>query len=207
MNYKKLAFVAMLSAASSTVIAGGFDGPFVQAGIGLAHTRMEMSNSNGTSNAISDDSLVGQLSGGYSKSFGQFNLAGSVFYDIGKQKAGSQNMGTAGQLNSELKNTWGVSIEPGWNINPTTLAYAKFSYVDTDMKRSGSANGVRVGSTHSLSGFGYGLGIKHLFTKNWYGYAEIQKVDFDDVDSSMRHGSVSTEPKQITGFVGAGYRF
>jgi hypothetical protein len=41
MNLNKLVLAAALSAASSVTIAGGFDGPFVQAGIGFANSQTD----------------------------------------------------------------------------------------------------------------------------------------------------------------------
>lgn len=211
MNYKKLAIIAALSAASSGVLAGGFDGPFVQAGIGGAHSRTDIRFTGWFDANESDSTVNGQIAGGYSKSFGQFNLAGSAFYLLGDQRAGEKTIQDSNGLHKismKLKNTWGISIQPGYNFTPSTLGYLKFGYTQTrgDWTYVNHASG-----ESTFDGVSYGIGAKHQLAQNLYGYAEIQQTNFNRNKVHMtvdgNHYTDSFKPESLTGFVGIGYQF
>jgi opacity protein-like surface antigen len=213
---KKLLFV-LLSSAATTVFAGGFDGPFVQAYIGAATSQSKISSDSSIdppsiNSNQSETSFLGQIAGGYSHSFGSFNLAGSAFYNVGDQNAGTFNSArsTAGSnlnLTGKLSNTWGVAIEPGWNFDSTTLGYAKFAYVGTTYKlndsytepgysQSGSGN-------TNFNGVGYGVGLKKLIDKNIYVGGEVVYTQFN----SKTDGGLTLKPNQMSYMIGLGYKF
>lgn len=198
MKFKKLAMLAALSAASSFTVAApaAFDGPFVQAGIGYANAEFEVSQG-GTTVKTDDDNFIGQIAGGWSQSFGQWNLAGSAYYVIGDQEAGKATDGI-NTIDLKAKNTWGISIDPGYYFTPKTLGYVKLGYAQTTGKASGDASG-----DETFNGFAYGLGVKYAFSPNLYGVAEIQQTDFQDKTVS----GYKFEPNTFTAIVGVGYKF
>lgn len=223
MKLKKLMVVASLAGISSVSMAGGFDGPFVQLGIGGSATSSKTSgdetlaNINGTTNSGSFNGLV---SAGWSQEIANsgFNLAADLFYVIGNQDAGQNNAsytGSAGfwerqSLNSKLKNTFGIAVEPGWNFTNDTLGYVKLAWVNSRINLSDSYSESNPSNNNSGSwqgttnGFGYGLGAKHLFTQNIYGAIDLMGVSYSSC-SVGQTGSV--QPTQFIGFASIGYKF
>ena len=191
MKFKKLAMLAALSAASSFAVAApaAFDGPFVQAGIGYANAEVEQTPGGTTD----DDNFIGQIAGGWSQSFGQWNLAGSAYYVIGDQEAGRIN-----NVDFKGQDTWGISIDPGYYFTPKTLGYVKLGYIQTTGKASGGISG-----DETFNGYAYGLGLKYAYTPNLYGVVEVQQAEFED----KTIGGVKFEPNGFTAIVGVGYKF
>lgn len=235
MKFQKLAIAAALGAASTLAVAGGFDGPFVQLGIGGASTSTKVSNltfdnsdinGNGTK---SSGSFNGLVSGGYSQDFGAFNeslkgfnLAANLFYVIGNQNSGNSSMAgvdgwgdqRAGNFNYKLKNTWGISVEPGWNFTESTLGFVKLAWVNTQFNGNGSyssssadpsATGT-LNESKTLNGFGYGLGVKQLVTKNIFLGVDLMGVTYNSFTPSDS-GGANFKPSQFMGFASVGYKF
>jgi len=237
MKFQKLAIAAALGAASTLAVAGGFDGPFVQLGIGGSATQNKVSdattndggNLNGTQ---SGGSFNGLVAAGYSQDFGAFNdslkgfnLAANLFYVIGNQKAGSNSSswnsttdaGVVGSLNGnyKLQNTWGISIEPGWNFTDSTLGYVKLAWVNSQAKSNITYSDTAGGSdwingNKNINGFGYGLGVKHLVTKNIFVGVDLMGVTYgNSFNNSDSKGDSFAKNKfsQFMGFASVGYKF
>ena len=226
MKLKHLAVPALI-ALSSSAFAGGFDGPSLQAGISLsvAQTSLKDYSPDGK---VSDNAAVGNLSLNYSKSFGKFNLGGGVFSMLGTQNSGSlqsfaTDTGTRGETDFvggtgglwsdrfELKNVWGISVEPGLNLNESTLVYAKFSYVrakGTNVYNYPQEAQPLGSASRNHSGMGVGAGVKFKLSDNLYGMVEVEQVNFNT--KSYYDAADTTEtykPRLVKGTIGIGYRF
>lgn len=172
---------------------------------------------------ISQGSFNGILSAGYSKSIAdtRFNLAANLFYVIGNQKAGSKssyttfntNQGTEDYSQSgnfKLQNTWGISVEPGWNFTESTLGYFKLAWVNSDYKASIAESGSLVDDpgtsnySKQVNGFGYGIGMKHLLTENVFLGVDVLGVSYQ---SMKQTDIVNARPTQWMGFASIGYKF
>lgn len=177
----------------------------------------------------SSGSFNGLVSAGYSQDFGVFNeslkgfnLAANLFYVIGNQNAGSTSMsGTDGRgdqrsanLSYKLKNTWGISVEPGWNFTESTLGFVKLAWVNTQFNGNGSfsnsngaadANGT-ISESKTLNGFGYGLGVKQLVTKNIFVGVDLMGVTYNSYTPADSGGN-TFKPSQFMGFASVGYKF
>lgn len=229
-----------LAGLSTAVCAGGFDGFNVDLGIGGAGTSTKVSGSdqfdvaggptfNGTTNS---GSFNGMATLGYSQEIADsgFNLAANLFYVIGNQKSGALNNGgnftdTNGDSltlnqnvqNVSMKNTWGISVEPGWNFGKTTLGYAKLAWVNSNLNSTATVYGYNnttsqtadVNGSQSfnknVNGFGYGIGAKQLITDNLYLKAEVMGVSYGS--ASFGDGAYSNKPTQVMGFASIGYKF
>lgn len=212
-----------LIALSSAAFAGGFDGPSLQAGISLSTAQTSLKNYS-PDGKVSDNAAAGNLSVSYSKSFGKYNLAGSVFAMPGTQNSGSLQSfaedsgtgdsfvgGTGGLWSDrfELKNVWGISVEPGLNLNETTLVYAKFSYVSATGTNSFNypQEAVPLGSaSRKHSGLGLGAGVKFKLADNLYGMVEVEQINFN-TKSYYSEVPETYKPRLIKGTIGIGYRF
>lgn len=235
MKFQNLAIAAALGSASALAVAGGFDGPFVQLGIGGAGTSSKVSGVPASSTGAdlngtdSQGSFNGLVAAGYSQdlgalnsSLGGLNLAANIFYVIGEQKAGSKTSSGVNQWNdsltlsgkNKLNNTFGISIEPGWNFTKETLGYLKLAWVNTQLKGTLSYNYVDAGdpaqstsgsdnSSKNINGFGYGLGVKQMITSNIFASVDLMGVSYQ----SYKNDGISVKPSQFMGFASLGYKF
>ncbi len=200
-----------LFACSSLAMAAGFNGFSVQlgAGMGMAQTELTNYSPDGT---VGDNSAFGNLALNYSKAFGQFNLAGGLFMQLGNMNSGSlrsfaADTGGVWSDSFKLKKIWGVSIEPGFNLSPSTLVYGKFSYVQASGENTYDYGGGDAGSaTRKHGGFGYGVGARFNFSSNLYGMIEVEQVQFDS-KSYYNDVPETYKPSMLRGIVGVGYRF
>ena len=214
MSKRKILVGVVLSAIAGIAAAGSFDGPYVQLGIGGASTETQTTYPSvlvnlpgfNTGANSSGGSFLGQILGGYSQSFDKFNIAANVFYNIGNQDSGSNNYslsGSNGYLNAnqsfQMKNTWGVSLEPGLYVTEKTLGYLKLSYFNSQLNYNASYSASIISpsysesgsynSSTSMNGIGYGIGAKQMFTDNIYGFVEYQYVQYDKWNDSGLFGS------------------
>lgn len=248
---KKLFYVvSMLAGLMSTPILHAqqvFDGINTQLGLGVVGSQVNANgtgdeswygssplNVNGNTNGTR---LVGLASIGYSKSFSSYNLAANLFYVIGNQSAGGTSASGAmsdvtpdGPSNTvtenltssyTLKNTWGISLEPGYYFDKDVLAYLKLAYVTTTLQSNISCNSSDgycpnqiSSSSQNLNGFGYGLGIKKMFTDSIYGAIDVLGVTYGNVNKSYNLSPYSTasnnagfKTTQYMGFISVGYKF
>lgn len=242
---KIIATTIATSLLSGAALAGGFDGPFVQLGIGGSSTWTNVSGSTIESsefaNPVSLDgtssrgSFNGLVAGGWSQSVGDagFNLAANIFYVIGNQNAGQKSSSTDAvfqgrnftypysvneSYSSKAENTFGISVEPGWNFTESTLGYVKLAWVNTRVNTNYtlSADGqslINSNPSSTYNGFGYGIGVKQLLTKNiflgvdlmgvTYGSKSITAYTFEDGSQMTANAKAS----QFMGFASLGYKF
>lgn len=229
-----------------------FDGFNFQLGIGATQSQVNASNTidptilpnpniDGTSSATR---LNGIASIGYSQSFDNlfkgFNLAANVFYVIGNQSAGSLGKTTNGVLATnettpltetlsgsyKVKNTWGISLEPGYYINKNLLGYLKFAYVSSSASVSATCSTNDLGCLGSdgsfssnasttfnktINGIGYGAGGKYQITKDIYAALDFLYIDYSKINQTISWAGLPTnasfKPQQYMGFISVGYRF
>ncbi|WP_199052538.1 outer membrane protein [Aquitalea sp. ASV15] len=198
---KKIVLFAALLGAASTSSAGGFDGLFAEAKLGYAHSKTDFDGI-----SPSDNSTVGEISLGYSKAFGEYNLAGTAYVILGDQKAGSisgTDGSVSGTVNAKGTNTWGIAVEPGFNVNDNTLVYAKLGYTQTtgelDVNATVNGTAVRGSTSTTFNGVTFGAGAKYKFATNLYGVVEVQQTNYSSKDG--------VKPSTFMTSVGIGYKF
>lgn len=236
---KKIALCLSAAALVTNASAGNvFDGVNFQIGMGMSGTQMAATgtqdttltpnpNLNGDSNGNSPNGLT---SLGYSYSVDSFNMAANAFYVIGNQAAGSpsysgtSNGGVSETLSAtyKLKNTWGLSVEPGFYFDEKTLGFLKLAYVQTNMQANmycdasdQACENRSIGPfTGTLRGFGYGLGVKHMFDHNLYGAIDVLGVSYNSMNRTYSwlstidtNNDANFKPSQWMGFVSIGYKF
>lgn len=173
-------------------------------------------------------SFVGRIDAGWSQSYEKFNLGAGLFYIIGNQDAGSNSFSKTGTSGSDtatlsgsqsfkLENSWGINLEPGYYITEKTLGYLKFSWFNSTVNANsnigatytigGQSGSIGAGTTtnNTVNGAGFGIGAKQMFTKNIYGYAEYQYVQYGSTTDN--NAGASYKPNQNYGMVGLGYKF
>ena len=229
-----------------------FDGFNFQLGLGATQSQINGSNTNDRTilpNAsINGSSSATRLNGlasiGYSQSFDNlfkgFNLAANIFYVIGDQSAGNESNTTNGVFANngrtpitetltasyKVKNTWGISLEPGYYINENFLGYLKFAYVSSSASVSATCSSSDGGCLRSdgsygfnsslsidktIYGVGYGAGGKYHITKEIYAALDFLYVDYSKINQTINWAgsptNASFKPQQFMGFVSIGYKF
>lgn len=245
--------IGFISFSSLAAAQQAFDGFNFQLGIGGIQSQVNASNTQDTSlipnpninNTTTGTSFNGIASIGYSQSFDGlfkgFNLASNVFYVIGNQSAGNVSNTTNGVVTVDpslsatqnlsgsykLKNTWGISVEPGYYVSKNLLGYLKFAYVSSTANGSFSCStsdsaclsgpytyttNSSFSSNKTINGVGYGFGGKYQITQNVYGALDFLYVDYSKISqdfswTGINVSSASFKPQQYMGFLSIGYKF
>ncbi len=170
---------------SSASFAGGFDGTYIQGELGFSRGKSEVKEASGYFDGnYSQNSTVGQIAIGGSKSYDAFNLAVGAFYVAGTQKSGEKSFTMAGRnVTGKVvqKNTMGLTIEPGYNLNDKALVYAKLGYVKTTASADISVSGLgNVNDSEDYDGVVTGIGAKVRLSEHLYGVAELQQYLYND---------------------------
>jgi hypothetical protein len=199
-----LTLASTLACSSAAFAAGSFDGFYVGAGLGLRGPSSKLTEpSTGTEiDGVGRNDIFGALLAGYSFSpNGTFNIAGNVWYDLGDATTHVDSTALGASVDYRLKNTFGLSVEPGWYLATNTLGYLKLSYARTEGEFSGSV----LSESKHFDGFGYGVGLKHLLNANLFVYVEAQQRIYNS--ETFNINGVDVKPKETQGIVGVGWKF
>ncbi len=126
----------------------------------------------------------------------------------------------------EQTNRYGVSLDvaPNWRTHP----YAKVTYAWSKYKLSSSTLDCWSGSpgawssSATVSGWGFGGGLRHLQTDNLYFFAEVMWQDYGSKNENLTSlcptttsasanqnlsNTVKIDPSNVVGVIGMGWRF
>ena len=100
--------------------------------------------------------------------------------------------GTANKTSLKIQNSWSLYVAPGMKLNDSSLAYVKIAYEVGKVKSSGDTN-----IDQSITGFGYGVGLRTEINKTTFLETEIKQVNYkkftkdgSDITNSSTVGSV-----------------
>jgi opacity protein-like surface antigen len=194
-----------------------FDGPFGQIAIGAAKA-----DSNETTDSLVYSSLnaayqnfnfdktnfVGSFALGLSKSFENLNIAVTGFYNASSSNFGAQRNNNNVERQANIKDVYGLTIEPGYYINKKFITFAKIGVAWANVNITLPEANENFGKS---SGFLYGLGFKYDLYKNWYAGAELYQISFPTKSYSEDDGFVRTnytfKTKYNYGGIVIGYKF
>lgn len=214
MQIQKIVALGALAALSSGAMAGGFDGPYFQMGMGVANTKVKVADSqfSGSDTNFSNTSAIGLIGGGYSKSFGQFNLAGSAYWNFSEYKANSNTLkdgADTGTLRYKGSSNFGFTIEPGWNLSAAALVYAKLGYTQTQGSVTVDYNIAGLEGTtnekHTLRGYSFGFGGKYLIAPKVFVALDVLQSNFSK--KSYFDSSISVDPSYRSAVLSIGGMF
>jgi outer membrane immunogenic protein len=209
--------------------ADSFEGFNAQVGIGYQSTSGKIdsitngSNVNGASITQGNGSSVAGVIGlGYTKALSDsFTLGLEAEYNAAPASAGNGTMvdktgapvsPTAGTNKFTLNNQASISLVPGFAVSKDALIYAKVGYAMATLKTDANSNGTTF-SNVNVNGILVGLGAKYNFSKNVYGFAEANAIQYGNASTN---GTVTNPTQAISGtaktnayngLVGVGYRF
>jgi opacity protein-like surface antigen len=198
------AAIAVALGCGSPALAEGFDGPFVQAGIGVAHARSDIDFTGWFRDKVSDSGFNGSLSAGYALDLGQLNIAVSVSHVLAGQDGGTTVQNSPfepGERNDtvavRLHDVWTANLEPGVQVASGGLVYAKLSYsrANAHWTFSRPVYGDSFTGRMRFHGFGLGGGYKHKLGSRLYAFAEAQHTWYGKRDVPV---TVTTDGRTST---------
>jgi opacity protein-like surface antigen len=183
---------------STASIASNFSGP--EAGVSVA-----MNGGFTTLTAENKDTSFGEPSLGISL-HGGYGLAISndkvVLLGL-NYNATEVAAGTLVDESVRIKNSWSLSAAPGILLNDKTLAYVKLSY------EAGKLIGGSSGDSdeESISGYGYGAGLRTEINKTTFLQTEIKQVNYKKFNYKQGSNSYDFTPSATVGSVGVVFKF
>ena len=183
---------------SGAAMAGNFSGP--EAGASVT-----MNGGATTFTAANKDATFGGSSLG-------FRLHGGYGFDVSKDTVVLLGLDynvtdlVVGNIlgeNFKTKNSWSLSVAPGMLLNDKTLAYVKLSY------EAGKFNSSVTDSKfdQSVSGFGYGIGLRTEINKTTFLETEIKQVNYSKFTKKIDSTSFDFTTSATVGSVGVVFKF
>ena len=188
-----------LALVSTAAMASNFAGP--EAGLSVTM--------NGGATKYQEIGKKEHIFGGSSSGF---RLHGGYGFDMGNDvlvllgfnyNATELAVGKASADNLKIKNSWSLSAAPGMMLNDKTLAYVKLSYEAG--KFDFSSSDLKI--DESVSGFGYGAGLRTEINKTTFLETEIKQVNYSKFTKNVDGSNVDLTPSATVGSVGVVFKF
>ncbi|QWE20908.1 outer membrane protein [Polynucleobacter sp. AP-Kolm-20A-A1] len=197
---KKLLAASLLSVAATGAFAqaNAFEG--FSAGVKVSSVGGSTAlSSPGFSGNWGQQSVVPTIEAGYTYGVSkEIALGLTATYDLANTKLGSED-----NANIKGKNHYSLNFKPGYVFNNTTMLYAILGY--NSMTGSLNVNGASASTT--FNGFGAGVGLQTLLSKNIYVQVEAQQLTYSGVTKSIGGENVTFTPSATVGTLGLGYKF
>jgi len=187
-----------LALVSTASMAGNFSGP--EAGASVT-----MNGGATTFTAANKDTTFGGSSLG-------FRLHGGYGFDVSKDTVVLLGLDynvtdlVVGNIlgeNFKTKNSWSLSVAPGMLLNDKTLAYVKLSYEAGNLSLKVPSASV----DKSISGFGYGIGLRTEINKTTFFETEIKQVNYKKSSYKFDGDTADFTPAVTVGSVGVVFKF
>ena len=199
-----------------------FSGPYMSVGAGYQHNLIDNENVRATTGSpsfnqpsASNHDIFGQIQAGYGRDFFEkYNISVGLFYDFGGSKV-NDIKATFYQdiVKQRLENTAGIFIAPGYYINKETLVFVKAGYVHADKEyvRFKQTPNININLDDSVDGYLWGVGVKHMVSKNIFVGADLTKFSYGTSSSiASLNGlevKVSSKAEQTNALLSVGYMF
>jgi hypothetical protein len=187
-----------LALVSTASMAGNFAGPEAGASVTMngASFLFDSRSSNDYDGNYGQQSIGVKLHGGYGLDLGNDTvLVLGMDYNPTEIKSGSIQSDT-----SKIKNSWSLSVAPGMKLNDSSLAYVKLSYEAGKFSIKSSTSSIE----ESISGFGYGVGLRTEINKTTFLEAEIKQVKYEKFSYKS---AIDFTPSATVGSVGVVFKF
>ena len=188
-----------LALVSTASMAGNFAGPEAGASVTMNGGSTKFQESGQKETILGGSSLGFRLHGGYG-----FDMGNDVLVLLGVNYNATEL--SAGKLvgNSlKIKNSWSLSAAPGMLLNDKTLAYVKLSY-EAGKFNSGVSS---IKLDQSVSGFGYGAGLRTEINKTTFLETEIKQVNYSKSTKNVDGTNYDFIPSATVGSVGVVFKF
>ena len=188
--------LAMVSTAS---MAGNFAGPEAGVSVTMNGGSTKYQENGGKEYIFGGSSLGFRLHGGYG-----FDIGNDALVLLGiNYNATELSVGKLAGVNAKIKNSWSLSAAPGMLLNDKTLAYVKLSYEAGKFDFPLSDSKIN----KSVSGFGYGAGLRTEINKTTFLETEIKQVNYSKFNYKKGSDSYDFTPSATVGSVGVVFKF
>jgi hypothetical protein len=206
--------ISGLTASTSVLAAGEFEGPWVGAGMGFRgqNTKVTDNNTGQEVDGLGKNSIFGVLQGGYAWRYGDWNIGPYGFYLIGTTTSdvvtpnGGFFNGTT-SFEMKWKNQWGIGFQPGYYLSDNTVMYLKMSYNRTKAELTVNTPSGSLNPSENFGGPGIGLGMKHELSNNVILWVDAQQQYYSSKTFNVAGSSIEVKPKMTMGMFGIGYQF
>ena len=199
---KKFIFIAISILLSSVAGAqtSNFTGLSVGGNLEFKSTTLKLSASGTEFSGLGNQNIIGSVSADYGFEIGKDSvlLVGGK-YDLQNSTVVSVT-DSSGTVKLDEKEHYSVFVAPGILLNDKTLGYAKLSYESAKVDASGVTSTL---GAQSITGIGYGLGIRTHLSGNWYANVEAGRIVYSGKDIS----SITLTTGTTVGMVGLSYKF
>jgi opacity protein-like surface antigen len=206
MKKKLLALTLALSATTAFAQPSNFEGFSAGVSIGAVGVDTKVSSNDGYGFNLGESNIIPGIDLSYSMTIDKQMLIGFGFtYDLAKSKSGQVNVAGLGSIGLEAKDHYSVYVQPQYLLNNTTAVFGKLGYHKTKGTISGdfAANF----TSESITGIGFGFGVKTFINNNLFIQAEGQVVNYKEKSFDFAGAAVSYKPKSSAGIVTLGYKF
>jgi opacity protein-like surface antigen len=184
---------------SGAAMAANFSGPEAGASVTMNGGATKYQETGEKESAFGGSSLGFRLHGGYG-----FDMGNDVLVLLGvNYNATELSAGKLAGNSVKIKNSWSLSAAPGMLLNDKTLAYVKLSYEAGKFDYSSS----NIKIDKSVSGFGYGAGLRTEINKTTFLETEIKQVNYSKFNYKTGSDSIDLTPSATVGSVGMVFKF
>jgi len=201
MMKKFFILVGLIASTSAFAQADKFSGFSVGLNTGFAASTVKTVDTGDSSTfALGATNTPFDINFAYTMSLASNTTVGfGLTYDLSSPKVinvsdqSSSGLTTDGKLN----NHYSIYIEPGYAFNDSSLGYFKLGYHSGKMALEGVSK--------SITGTGYGFGMRHLIDKNLYLNLGVESITYNSATYSDL--SATAQLTQTLATVGIGYKF
>ena len=154
--------------------------------------------------SVGGDGWISSFQGAYGIEMSNSSVLGfGLTYAAGKSKSGNTTDDDDSTNDISIKNQYSLYLEPGSLLSDNTLLYGKISMERG--KFSAVSSNPANSNSKSMSGTGYGVGMRHMLDKSKFVQVELMKVGY----KSFRFDGETTDLKSSTtlGTIGIGMKF
>ncbi|MFM2036787.1 MAG: hypothetical protein RL459_2052 [Pseudomonadota bacterium] len=209
MKMNKLAVaVAVATMAFSAVQAqaqsSGFQGVSLGLNAGMIASTTEITAGTDVLDGLGHSAAVGSLQAAYGWAMGDKGVISvGATYNLNDVKGGELRT-TAGVRTGlyKARDAYSIYLEPGYQLNDKTLAFATLSY---EAATARAEDGAGTAVTQDIEGAGYGFGLRVLLDKNLYMQVAVKQVYYES--DRFPGDAADFKARATLGSVGVGYRF
>ena len=130
-------------------------------------------------------------------------LGFGLTYAAGKSKSGNSTDDDGSTNDIAIKSQYSLYLEPGALLSDNTLLYGKISIERGKFSATSSVPADSL--SKSISGTGYGVGMRHMLDKTKFLQVELMKVGYKSIRNT--DNTVDIKSSTTLGTIGIGMKF
>lgn len=202
---------------ADSVMTSPFSGWYTGVDMGRDQASSNINITTDSSTSQQDRSLRGYLGGvhiGYSwqvmqhallgiEAFALANSTETSYYSV--SSIGSDVSTTDNKIREQ--NGFGLSLLPGYQLNQSSLLYARIGYIDAKFEKTGTGTDLGPDFSTNKPGLQLGLGYKVAFNNQWSVSGEYDYADYAEIHTSDSTGNFNYDMEDNQYKFGINYHF